>query len=71
MILKILIVCVVAYLVYAMFFKKNREKNIKDNNGEYIEETMMECPTCRTYVSKDESILSNGKYFCSQKCLDK
>lgn len=71
MILKIIIFGVVAYFVYAMFFKKNREKNVKDNNGEYIEDTMDACPKCGTYISKDEAILSNGKYFCSKKCLDK
>ncbi len=69
MIFKIIVFGVVAYLVYAFFFKKNREKNVKDNNGEYLEDTMVECPSCGTYISKDEAVLSNGKYFCSQKCL--
>jgi len=71
MIFKVLVFGVVAYLVYSMFFKKNREKNVKEHNGEYIEDTMDACPTCGTYISKDEAILSNGKYFCSQECLKK
>ncbi len=73
MIFKILAVLVVLFLVYIVFFKKNREESIKnkDNNeAEQITDTMVECPKCGTYVSKDEAILSNGKYYCSKECLN-
>jgi uncharacterized protein len=72
MIFKILAVAVVLFLVYIVFFKKNREESIKEKKQkkyEQITDTMVECPKCGTYVSKDEAILSNGKYFCSKECL--
>ncbi|MEA3353274.1 MAG: PP0621 family protein [Campylobacterota bacterium] len=69
MIFKIMAVAAVLFLVYIVFFKKNREKNIKDNKYDQITDTLVECPKCGTYVSKDEAILSNGKYFCSKECL--
>jgi uncharacterized protein len=72
MIFKVLAVVAVVFLVYIVFFKKNREeilKNKKDDKYEEITDTMVECPSCGTYVSKDEAILSNGKYFCTKACL--
>lgn len=67
MIFKVLIFGVVAFLIYKFFIAKKK----KEDNSEMIEDTMTACPTCGTYISKDEAILSNGKYFCSQKCLNK
>ena len=70
--LKLVAVLVVLFLIYLVFFKKDREKEIKKNpkNKESLnEEIMQECPKCKTFVSKDEAILSNGKYFCSKECL--
>lgn len=72
MIFKVLAVAVVLFLVYIVFFKKNREaaiKEKKDKKYEQITDTMVECPKCGTYVSKDEAILSNGRYYCSKECL--
>lgn len=69
MIVKLLLLGVVLFGVYLLFFKKDREKNIKDKKNDEITDTMVECPTCGTYVSKEDAILSNGKYFCSQGCL--
>ena len=68
MVIKLLLLGVVLFGVYLVFFKKNREKDIKKRNDE-ITDTLVECPKCGTYVSKDDAILSNGKYFCSQECL--
>ncbi|AXX87092.1 PP0621 family protein [Malaciobacter marinus] len=71
MIFKILAVVIVLFLVYIIFFKKDREGVIKTNKKkENIEDVMVECPSCGTYVSKKEGILSNGKYFCSKECLN-
>ncbi len=69
MILKILAVAVVLFLVYIFFFKKSRETDIKDKGQDKIEDIMVECPKCGTYVSKKEGILSNGQFFCSKECL--
>jgi len=70
MIFKLLAVTAVLFLVYILFFKKSRESNIKKKEKyDQITDTMVECPTCSTYVSKDDAILSNGKYYCSKECL--
>ncbi|TLP35813.1 PP0621 family protein [Arcobacter arenosus] len=68
MILKILAVAVVLFLIYIVLFKKDREKSVKQED-EKIEDIMVECPTCSTFVSKKEAILSNGHFFCSKECL--
>ena len=70
MILKILAVVVMACLVYILFFKKNREKELFAKKNEKITDEMMECPTCKTYVSQKEALLSNGKFYCSKECLE-
>lgn len=70
MILKILAVVVMAFLVYILFFKKNREKELFTKKNEKITDEMMECPTCKTYVSQKEALLSNGKFYCSKECLE-
>jgi len=68
MILKFLAVAIVLFLVYIVLFKKNREKSVKKED-EKIEDIMVECPTCSTFVSKKEAILSNGHFYCSKECL--
>jgi uncharacterized protein len=70
MILKIVAVVVIAFLIYVLFFKKNREKELFAKKSEKITDEMMECPTCKTYVSQKEALLSNGKFYCSKECLE-
>ena len=68
--LKLVALGVVGFLIYIVFFKRNREDKINnDKKNDEITDTMMECPKCKTYVSKQDSILSNGKYYCSKECL--
>lgn len=69
MILKIIAVIIVAFLVYILFFKKSREKDLVNKKNEKIEDEMIECPTCGTYVSSNEAIVSNGRFYCSKECL--
>ena len=71
MIFKILAIVAVLFLVYLVFFKKGREESLKKKSGKYdeITDTLVECPKCGVYVSKEEGILSNGNYFCSKECL--
>ncbi len=70
MIFKILAIIVVLVLVYMVFFKKNREQDIaKKEDLDQITDTLIECPSCGTFFSKDEGVLSNGKYYCSKGCL--
>ena len=65
MVIKLLALVAILFLTYVLFFKKNREKDIKKDN----EDIMVECPTCNIYFSKKDGVLSNGKYFCSKECL--
>lgn len=69
MVLKILALLAVLFLVYILFFKKTREKDIKKDEPEQIEDVMIECPTCGVYFSKKEGVLSSGRYYCSSECL--
>jgi uncharacterized protein len=70
MVLKIVAVIVIIFLIYILFFKKSREKELFAKKNEKITDEMMECPTCKTYVSQKEALLSNGKFYCSKECLE-
>ena len=71
MILKAIFIIALLFLVYIYFFKKNREKNIQNKKkDEKIIDEMVECPSCKTYVSQKEALLSNGKFYCSKECLE-
>ena len=69
MIFKIVAVLAVLFLVYLLFFKKGREQEIKEKKQDNISDEMIECKTCGTFISRDESILSNSHYFCSKECI--
>lgn len=69
MFLKVVLIIVAAFLIYIFFFKKSREKDIEKKDDLMIEDEMVECPTCKTYVSQKEAIVSNGKFYCSKECL--
>ena len=66
MIFKILIIGVVLYIAYRFYISKKSG----GNKSEEIEDTLVQCPSCGTFIAKDEAILSNGRYYCSQKCLN-
>jgi len=69
--LKLIILAGLLYGVYFFFFKKtnvlnqNKKKDIKKDS-----ETMVECQKCGTFISANEALISNGKYFCSKECVD-
>lgn len=76
MILKLLLIIGVIAVVYFMFFKKkpiqNKTTSKKDKKSEKLEANdMIECPTCGIYSELGDSMLSNGKYYCSSECADK
>lgn len=68
MVLKVILIIAAAFFLYVFFFKKNREKDIAKKN-EMITDEMVECPSCGTYVSKNEAVMSNGNFYCSKECL--
>ena len=52
-----------------LFFKNKRVDGVKKND-KLISDEMVECPTCSTFVSQKEAIVSSGKFFCSKDCLN-
>lgn len=70
MILKILLVLGVIAVVYYFFIRKpvpaQRAKGPKNR-----EDTLVPCETCGTFVSIDEALVSNGRYYCSEPCMQK
>jgi uncharacterized protein len=72
MILKLLLVVGVIGIVYFIFIKKKplqSNENNRSQNKEPESNDMVECATCGVYVEIGDSILSNGKYYCSNECL--
>ncbi|HIP55032.1 MAG TPA: hypothetical protein EYH11_06125 [Sulfurimonas autotrophica] len=72
MILKIVIVGAVIAAIYFLFFKTKPEiKVTKKESKKSDADEMVECTTCGVYAEVQESILSNGKYYCCRECLMK
>ncbi len=70
MVLKVVAVIVIIFLIYILFFKRNREKELNaKKNEKMIVDEMIECASCKTYVSQKEALLGNGKFYCSKECL--
>ena len=69
MIIKVIAVIFVLFLIYILLFKKSRAPAVNNKKNEKITDEMMECQSCKTYVSQKEAILSNGEFFCSKECL--
>jgi len=72
MLMKALLLGVIFFIIYTIFFKKsakeqtiNRKKNKKETQKGDI---MVECVECETFVSEDEAIIKDGKFYCSKKC---
>ncbi len=69
MLLKVIAVVLVGFIIYLIFFKNRRVDGVKKNN-KLISEEMVECPSCKTFVSQSEAIVSSGKFYCSKDCLN-
>jgi len=71
MLFKFLILAVIFFLIYTMLFKKSKkEMPHKKRNGKkkVSGDIMLECTKCETFVSEDEAILKDGKFYCSKEC---
>lgn len=71
MILKILLVLGVIAVIYFVFIKKKPSIGKDKNDSKTQSNDMVECASCGIYVEVGEAILSNGKYYCSQECVNK
>ena len=70
MLYKLLLIIGLVAIVYFIFFKKkslghDTKKDKQDASD------MIACSTCGIYSQIDDSLLSNGKYFCSKECQAK
>ncbi|MDD3060509.1 MAG: PP0621 family protein [Sulfurimonas sp.] len=70
MIFKLILVIGIIAAIYFVFFKK-KPRVSKDTKEELKGSDMIECASCGIYSQLDDSILSNGKYYCSKECLEK
>lgn len=72
MLIKILIFVGVIFLVYIFFFKNKRKEEIQKHKKEEKKtlegDTMLECVQCGTFVTDKDSIIKDGKFFCSKEC---
>ena len=65
MIMKFLLLAIVGYVIYFFFFKNSGfSKRINKDDSE----TMVECAACETYISVEDSIIKDGKHYCSNEC---
>jgi uncharacterized protein len=74
MLIKILLTAGVIYIVYIAFFKKptlNSPSDKKAPSPQEDADEMIACATCNTYTTRDDSIISLGKHYCSQECVGK
>lgn len=70
MILKVLLVLGVIAVVYYFFIRKAVPAK-PQTGAKNSEDTLVPCETCGTFVSIDEALVSNGRYFCSNACVEK
>ncbi len=72
MLIKALALAAVFLVIYIMFFKRSKEevqhKRKRSKNQAPKGDVMMECEKCETFVSEDEAIIKDGKFYCSKQC---
>jgi len=71
MILKVLLIVAIIAVVYFLFIKKKPLNSSKKKDNEKPKTNdMVECATCGTYVSIDDAIISENRYYCCSECVD-
>ena len=50
--------------IWFLFFRK---KKVKKDHTESLD--MIECSKCKSFVSKDDAIFANGRWYCGKECL--
>lgn len=70
MIGKILLIAALVAFIYFLFFRgrKVTQKTSEKKDNKKVEEIMVECDKCSTFISQKEAIIKDGKYFCSKEC---
>ncbi len=66
--LKLLLLIGVIAAVYFIFFKK---KSLTPPSGDKgMDEAMIPCEKCGTYVQAKEAFTRGGKSYCSRECME-
>ena len=68
--LKFIILVGILYGIYYLFFRKPVISAGKKSDIKKDSETMVECKECKAFVSVNEALIVDGKYFCSKECVD-
>ncbi len=68
MILKLIVFAVVALLIYKFFGGKLPSFGKSAHEKKLDDDTLVECEKCGTFVTVKESLIVNGKYYCSTEC---
>lgn len=71
MIVKLLILLLVGLAIYKFFGGKFPAFGKTKEEKKIEEDTLVECKNCGTYVTLKESIVSEGKHYCSKECANK
>jgi len=66
MIFKLIIVAMIGFVIYKLLGGKFPQLP-KDKESD--SDSLVECDTCHTYATVKDSIISNGKHYCSKECL--
>ncbi len=69
MILKLILFTAIALLIYKFLGGKFPKIGKTPEERKLDEDTLVECETCHTFVTLKESIMVNGKYYCSKECI--
>ncbi len=70
MILKLIIFAIAGLMIYKFFGGKLPTIGKSFEDKKLDEDTLVECEKCSTYVTVKESIVVNGKYYCSKECAN-
>lgn len=67
--LRLLVLCLVIYIVYAALKPLLRGKKTADQAR--LGEEMVLDPQCQAYVAKSAAVARQGKFFCSEECAQR
>lgn len=68
MILKIIIFAIAGLLIYKFFGGKLPSFRRGHGAKKLDKDTLVECEKCGTYVTVRESLIVQGRYYCSEEC---
>lgn len=68
--IRLIVIALIIYLIY-MIFKRWAANKKNRSQQQTLENDMVKCEVCQLHVPENEALQHDGKYYCSQKHLDK